>query len=483
MPTPSFFFYDLETTGVNPREARIMQFAGQRTDMQLKPIGKPVNWLVSLSDEVLPNPDAIMLTGITPQKANADGVSEAEFLRKFTEEVVTPGTIFTGFNSIRFDDEFMRFAHYRNFYDPYEWEWQDGRGRWDLLDVVRMTRALRPDGIKWPVDSNGKAANRLELLTSINKLEHNDAHDALGDVNATIELAKLIKHRQPKLFDFLLEHRTKQQVGELVGNGQAFIYTCGKYPAEFEKTSVVIKVADHPSQAGAALVYDLRHDPSNYLDKSPAQLVELWRYKKDTKELRLPVKTMRFNRCPAVAPLGVLDDPSRQRLQIDLDVIKTHANILTGQMAANLGKNLRAAVELLNQEQQTRLISTEQDVDSQLYDGFFGNQDKLTMSAVRAAEPEDLGQFADSLQDQRLKAMLPLYKARNFPLSLTDEERGAWESFRLHYLTDGGPTSRVAQFGKRLEELAKEAADSPKKRFLVEELQLYAQSIMPDPEN
>lgn len=482
MAAPSFFFYDLETTGVNPRDSRIMQFAGQRTDMQLKPIGQPVNWLVKLSEEVLPNPDAILLTGITPQKVNVDGLTEAEFLRQFTSAVVTPGTIFTGFNSIRFDDEFMRFAHYRNFYDPYEWEWQDGRGRWDLLDVVRMTRALRPDGINWPVDSAGKAANRLELLTSINKLEHNDAHDALGDVNATIELAKLIKRRQPQLFKFLLDHRGKKQIEELVSKGQAFIYTSGKYPAEYQKTSVVIKVADHPSQAGAALVYDLRHDPADYIGKSPAELVELWRYKKDDPTPRLPVKTMRFNRCPAVAPLGVLDSQSQQRLQLDLDVITKHAKLLGSGSAQAFAKNLQAAVELLNQEQQTRLISADQDVDSQLYDGFFSNQDKVTMSAVRGAEPQDLSQFADSLADQRLKALLPLYKARNFPGSLTNEERGDWERFRQQYLTAGGSNSRVAMFANRLQELAA-TAKSPQKQFLIEELQLYAQSIMPDPES
>src|SRR5687767_13856438 len=146
----SFFFYDLETSGFSPREARIMQFAGQRTDLDLRPVDEPVNELVKLTDDILPDPDAVLITGITPQQTLADGFTEAEFLQRFTADVATPGTIFIGFNSIRFDDEFMRALHYRNFYDPYEWQWQDNRAKWDLLDVVRMTRALRPDGIQWP---------------------------------------------------------------------------------------------------------------------------------------------------------------------------------------------------------------------------------------------------------------------------------------------------------------------------------------------
>src|SRR5687768_13372564 len=157
----SFYFYDLETSGTNPREDRIMQFAGVRTDFDLNEIGEPDNFLIKLTDDILPDPGAILITGITPQQTLADGITEAEFLKILHEKISVPGTVFVGFNSVRFDDEFMRYLHYRNFYDPYEWQWVDARGRWDLLDVARMTRALRPEGIKWPFDSMGRPTNRL----------------------------------------------------------------------------------------------------------------------------------------------------------------------------------------------------------------------------------------------------------------------------------------------------------------------------------
>src|SRR4051812_47445094 len=105
----SFFFYDLETTGFSPRSGRIMQFAGQRTDMELKPIGEPVNVFIKLTPDVLPSPDAVLVTGITPQQTITVGLTEAEFLKLFFERVVTPDTVFAGFNNVRFDDEFMRF--------------------------------------------------------------------------------------------------------------------------------------------------------------------------------------------------------------------------------------------------------------------------------------------------------------------------------------------------------------------------------------
>src|SRR3982751_5233001 len=239
----SFFFYDLETSGFSARAARVMQFAGQRTDMNLKPVGDPVNVLVKLSADVLPEPDAVLLTGITPQQTLSEGLTEAEFLKYFYDEVVQPGTIFTGFNSVRFDDEFMRFLHYRNFYDAYEWQWKDSNSRWDLLDLVRMTRALRPDGIEWPFAPDGKPANRLEYLSKVNKLDHDHAHDALSDVTATIGLAQLVKQKQPELFDYLLQHRDKKTAKEVVLQGTPFVYTSGRYGSQFLHTTAVVLLA------------------------------------------------------------------------------------------------------------------------------------------------------------------------------------------------------------------------------------------------
>src|SRR5690606_40763948 len=168
----SFFFYDLETSGLDPRSDRIMQFAGIRTDMKFNPIGDPVNVLVKLNDDTLPSPEATMVTGITPQQTVSDGYTEAEFARMLTEDIFTDDTVTVGFNNIRFDDEFIRYLFWRNFHDPYEWCWKNGCSRWDMLDVVRMTRALRPEGIEWPVDSEGRATNRLELLTKANGINH-----------------------------------------------------------------------------------------------------------------------------------------------------------------------------------------------------------------------------------------------------------------------------------------------------------------------
>lgn len=448
--------------------------------MDLQPIGEPVNVLIKLTPDVLPEPDAILVTGITPQQTIADGITEAEFLRLFNREIAQPDTIFLGYNSVRFDDEFMRFTLYRNFYDAYEWQWKDGRSRWDLLDVARMTRALRPDGIKWPFAPDGKPTNRLEFLTSLNKIDHQGAHDALADVKATIAVAQLIKSKQPKLFDYLLMMRDKKKVEPLVMSGQPFVYTSGKYASEFEKTTVAVEIARHPKKQGA-LVYDLRCDPAEFGKLDPKQLVDRWSYAKDENApLRLPVKTLQFNRCPAVAPLSVLDAGSRNRLKIDLGAIEANRQKLEGYK--DFAPRVLEALELLDKKQQTELVAHEQDVDGQLYDGFISDTDKSVMRAVRAARPAELSGFEKNLKDTRLKTLLPLYKARNFPESLDSDERVAWENFCAQRLTSGDLNSPLATYLNRLQALAVSPGITRNQQYLLEELRLYGESIVPAPE-
>lgn len=473
----SFFFYDLETSGVNPRTARVMQFAGQRTDLELNPIGDPVNVLIKLSDDIVPEPEAILITGITPQRTLAEGITEAEFLHEFESGIATPGTTFAGYNTVRFDDEFMRFMLYRNFHDPYEWQWKDDRSRWDLLDVVRMTRALRPDGIEWPFDSSGKPSNRLELLTSVNGLDHSNAHDALNDVMATIELARLIKGRQTKLFEYLLRLRKKSEVAKVVRSGEPFVYASGKYPSEYQKTTVVANLADHPNRSDAVLVYDLRHDPGQYLDMNPVELADCWRWKPDRTEPRLPVKSLMFNRCPAVAPLAVLDEASQERLRLDRRQLQQNAEKLRGQ--DKFVKNLYEAIKILDKQQQVKLIEDELDVDNRLYDSFIPDSDKPLMQQVRQSSTKELSAIQLRFKDARLRGLLPLYKARNFPESMSPSEQEVWQQHRHRVLYEGGESSRLADYFRRLSQLS-ERQLTGEQRYLLEELELYGQSLMPE---
>lgn len=441
----SFFFYDLETSGLNPREDRLMQFAGQRTDLELNPVGDPVNILVRLSNDALPNPGAICVTKITPQETLREGMGEVEFCRFVVEEVFTPGTVAVGYNTVRFDDEFMRAIFWRNFYDPYEFEWKDGRSRWDILDVVRMARAIRPEGINWPVKDDGKPTNSLEDLTLANDISHEHAHDALSDVYATIAVARLIREKQPKLFSYLFKMRGKNEVKKLVNleDKRPFVYTSGKYASEFNKTTVAFPLTT--SRNGNILVYDLRYNLEWVLSES---------------ESMFPiVKELCFNKCPAVAQLSVLGEGGGwEKIGLSKEIVEKNLDILL--------KHPEFA-ERMREERENRPDFPEAvEPEAALYDGFLDESDRVKVSAVRNASVEELADFHPEFSDPRLPELLLHYKGRNFPKSLSEAEAKKWEEYRLARLERQAP--------KFLEELEK---CYEKDEFIAEELKLYFESL------
>lgn len=455
-----------------------MQFAGQRTDMELNPIGDPVNILVALNDDTLPSPDALLVTGITPQQTVADGYTEAQFAKILTEEIFTEGTIAVGFNNIRFDDEFVRHLLWRNFRDPYEWSWRDGRSRWDLLDVVRMTRALRPQGIQWPV-VDGKAVNRLELLTKENGIDHYKAHDALSDVVALIEVTKLIKQKQPQMYDYLLKMRDKNEIKKLVNlnDKQPFVYTSGRYDAEYHKTTVAFPLT--AGKNGNVVVYDLRVDPTPFIDMDSKELAKklyaTWEERQADDFVPLPAKELQYNRAPAVAPLGVLSQPVGDegdgwtRIGIDHGMVERHKKLLLE--APHFAENVRSLFENKPEYKKSS------DPEAQLYDGFLNDADRLRVQAVAAASEKELADFHPDFQDERLSTLLLHYKARNFPRSLSADESATWEQWRVKHIQEQLPA-----YMKSMQRIAQRAATtqlSEQEQFVLQELQLWLENIAP----
>lgn len=455
MENKTFFFYDLETSGLSAREDRIMQFAGQRTDLELNPIGEPVNILVRMENDTLPSPFAIAVTKITPQKTREDGLSEAEFCHYLQDEIFTENTIALGFNTVRFDDEFMRHLFWRNFFDPYEWQWKDGRSRWDILDVVRLTRALRPEGINWPFREDGKPTNRLELITKLNGIEHEHAHDALADVFATIAVAKLIKEKQPKLFKYLFNIREKRAVKKLINleNPTPFVYSSGRYSSDFNNTTVVFPFA--PAKNGNILVFDLRYNLEELMNRK----VE------DGKDKFYPmVKELAYNKCPAIAPISVLGEGDGwEKIGLSPEMVEKNLNTLNSHPEFFEERKKKAFEE--------KEWGKALDSESALYDSFLPDGDKVRVNAVRNANANELADFHPNFIDERLPELLLHYKAKNFPTSLSEDETKMWESYRLSRLNRQEP-----KFTKELELIAKDEQNS----FIVEELKLWYESLAPD---
>lgn len=462
MNEKTFFFYDLETSGLNPREDRIMQFAGQRTTLDLEPIDEPVNILVKMTSDALPSPSAIAVTKITPQDTLRDGISEAEFCKYATEEIFVPNTIALGYNTVRFDDEFMRATLWRNFYDPYEWEWKDGRSRWDMLDVVRLTRALRPEGINWPFTENGKPTNRLELLTKLNGLSHEHAHDALSDVYATIAVTKMLKEKQPKMFEYLFKMRDKNEVKKLVNleHKQPFVYASGRYASEFNKTTVAFPLTS--GRNGNVLVYDLRNSLNesgwSFSSSATQDLVEDTFHNHHSSMFPV-VKELCFNKCPAVAPISVLDTGNGWE-KIGLKKVEVEHSLKILLKHPEFAEKMRSDYE--NRPEFPKAIEPE----AALYDGFLNDTDRVKVAAVRNADAMKLADFHPDFHDERLPKLLLHYKGRNYPESLSESEAVEWEKYRRTRLERLSP--------KFLQELN---IFYGRDEFIGEELKLYFESL------
>lgn len=441
MTQSSLYWHDYETFGIDPRRDRPTQFAGVRTDVDFNIIGDPLVVYCKPPADYLPHPEACLLTGISPQVAEAKGVTEAEFCRLIHEQLAQPNTCSLGYNSIRFDDEFTRNCLYRNFYDPYAREWQNGNSRWDLIDIVRATKALRPDGINWPTYDEGYPSFKLEELTKANGIAHEAAHDALSDVYATIALAKLIKTVQPKLYQFLWQHKAKTEALKLLqfGSFKPVVHVSGRYSSLNHCLAAVLPICKHPVNANGIIVYDLSIDPGPLISLSREEIRE--RMFTATTDLpegveRIPLKTVHTNKCPVLAPVSVLKPDDQQRLDIDLAVC--YANIDKIKMAQGLAEKIAAVFS----ENKFSGPGQKIDPDLTIYSGgFFSDVDKQKMVNIRNTPPDQLANFKPGFTDPRLAEMLFRYRARNYPQLLQPEETSRWREFcanRITGLQQGG---------------------------------------------
>ncbi|VAW76073.1 Exodeoxyribonuclease I [hydrothermal vent metagenome] len=460
----TLYWHDYETFGVDPRRDRPTQFAGLRTDEALNEIGEPLVVYCKPTRDVLPHPEACLLTGITPQLADAEGVPEPVFIARIHAQLAQPGTCGVGYNTLRFDDEVTRFTLYRNFYDPYIREWQQGNSRWDLIDLVRMAYALRPQGIEWPKRDDGRPGFKLEDLASANAIGHESAHDALSDVRATLGLARLIRDRQPRLYDWLFQLRDKRKAAEQLDlNGhKPVLHTSRMYPPEIGCTSLVMPLLGEPGNKNSVLVYDLRHDPEPFMALNEEDLHDrLFTRAEDLPEgvERLPVKSVKINKCPALAPRKTLDAVAAKRIAIDLDACTRHWELL---------RTSKRFMQRVAKAYSRRTFSPAKDVDLALYEGFLNDADRLLLGAVRDASPQELSQNPFNFHDKRLPELLFRYRARNWPETLSAEETQRWDRFCRHRIQDedGGGSITLKHYYERIALLRDERDDEPAQRIL-----------------
>ena len=476
----SFLFYDLETWGTDPRRTRIAQFAAIRTDAELNPLGEPIEFLVRPADDLLPSPGASMVTGLAPQDALRTGLSEAEAFARIVEEMGQPGTCTLGYNSLRFDDEFVRHGLFRNFHDPYEREWRNGNSRWDLLDVMRLAHALRPEGIVWPAREDGATSFRLEHLAEANGVRIGDAHEALSDVRALIGLARLFRDAQPKLWQYALKLRDKRHVAGLLDPFAMtpVLHVSQRYPAARLCAAAVLPLAQHPRIGNRVIVYDLDTEPDDLLALPPEDIADrLYVRAADLPEgvSRVPLKEVHANRSPALVRWDHLRPADFQRLGIDPAVAEARAARIRAH-APMIAEKVRRVFA------RERDAHTPPDVDAALYDGFIGDGDKARLARVRATPPAQLGACDFGFQDPRLPELLFRYRARNWPDTLDGSERERWDDYRRRRLCDDAGLSECSfeAYFTDITRLRGEHAANGERLALLDRLEAWGRELAAD---
>ena len=468
----TFYWYDYETFGINPKTDRIAQFAGIRTDEDLNILDEKMFYCKPTHD-CLPSPEACAVTDISPQDCEQKGMIEHEFIKKIHAEFSAPSTCTVGYNSIRFDDEFTRYALYRNFLDPYAWHWQNNNTRWDILDVVRMCYALKKDqSLQWVYDDNNKPIFKLDQLAPANGIEHTNAHDALADVRATIAIAKIIKDKQPKLFDYAFSLREKKTVEKHIKLFEPMLHTSGMYPAEKSCTRLSTAIAYHPEFNDRAIVFNLDQDPSILLEMGVDELKTLLFTKQS--ELpdgveRLQIKDLIFNKSPMfVANVYKLDPNITQQLQINFDQCLKHLQFIRDNQ-----QKISQVIQQLYSSDQARPTNT--DVDQALYDNFMDNADKRIANQIQSLNGDALKNFHPKFKDEKLSKLLLNFKARNYPESLSEDETEDWFEIVQGRVQAGehGYTT-IDDYFKRLELMR---SKQPDKANLWQQLEAYGESF------
>ena len=470
---PTFYFHDYETFGINPALDRPAQFAGVRTDSDFNIIEEPLIIYCQIAQDYLPDPEAVLITGITPQKTNQSGICEAEFTKLIHQEFNRPNTCILGYNNIRFDDEVTRNILYRNFYDPYAYSWRNGNSRWDLLDVVRACYALRPEGINWPTNDSGLPSFRLEDLTKANNITHEHAHDAMSDVYATIAMAKLIKQAQPKLLNYFFTLRNKNRVVELIdiANMTPIIHISGMLGSHRGNMALVSPIAWHPMQKNAVIVCDLSGD----IDSLITLPVETIREKLYTKtedleidEQRIPLKLIHINKCPIIAPLNTLLPDNAKRFNLDKSkCLINQQKLLENQ---NLLQSKMYELFSVNNEYSNNNI----DVDAQIYANFLNGQDLLKCETIRSTPPHLLDSLSLNFDDSRLAKLFFRYKARNYPQTLTEHELRIWQDHCRDILNP----HKIQDYLQTLEQFAEIYIQQPEKLSLLKQLYQYCHYLV-----
>lgn len=460
---PTYLFYDIETSGLSKSFDQVLQFAAIRTDDALNEIDR-VEYRVKLNPDIIPHPAAVITHRISIDQM-LDGAPEFEVAKQIHDELNRPGTISLGYNTLNFDDEFLRFTFYRNLLPPYTHQFSNNCYRMDIYPMTIAYRLFKPDILNWPTVS-GKHSLKLEHLNSANDNVTGQAHDAMVDVEATLALARRLA-KEKKMWDYLQENFQKnpdmnrlKDLPYAFDNYQHAILLDGIFGAGNLYHAPVLGLGTHHHYHNQTLW--LRLDDPALIESAKTDPSKCW------------VQQKKFGESPFLLPATEkytrhLSDERNQQCQENLDFLKNHLDTLE-----TIAEHFR---------DYTHPNVANADIDSRLYlDGFMQNSETRWAEQFHTASTSERVKMLDTAASERCYDLALRIMGRNYPDSLTGRHLDKFHEYlallhsgeEAHTPINHQNRSKLTQ--KQLDSeiaLLREKALDPEQEKLLLELEAY----------
>ncbi|MDT8318567.1 MAG: exonuclease domain-containing protein [bacterium] len=423
----TYLFYDLETTGLNKCFDQILQFAAIRTDMNFNELERYTTY-IQLRPDVIYSPGA-MITNRISIFESMSGLCEYEAIKEIHRLLNQPGTISLGYNSLKFDDEFLRFSFHRNLFPPYTHQYADGCYRMDILPVTACYFLFKNDIMKWP-EIDGAPTLKLEHLSEANRLARGPAHNALVDVEATIALARLLAEEED-MWKYLTGYFQKKEDMRRLAVLPPFFGDDGSIGSETESWGLVI---------GTRYGYERRYQiPVLSLGSSiPYSNQTLW-LRLDNPGLReTTLETIEESTWVVRKKYGEADFilPPSKRFLANLDAERL---AIVDENREWLRENrgiLSAIVDYYRSYEYPEIPDL--DADAALYQmGFPDPSDQNLCSRFHSALPKDRARFIEQFKKPEYKILAGRILCRNAPSNCEPSVLEAFEHRRLRSILEG----------------------------------------------
>ena len=435
-----FVFYDTETTGTETAFDQILQFAAIKTDDELNELGE-FNIRCRLLPHVVPSPGALLATKVHPDLLIDPSLpSHYEAIRAIRGKLIEwSPAIFLGYNSIAFDEDLLRQALFQTLHPPYLTN-TNGNARGDVMRVAHAVNLFYPGTLEIPTDAKGKQTFRLDRLAPANGYNHDDAHEALADVRATIFIARLVRNRARPVWDDLMRATNKAAVHKMAAE-RTLLSMAERYGAR-TCSWIVTACGSNPENSGQLAVFDLNYDPAKYLTLSVEELIDALNASPKV------IRTVRANAQPIIRSADAAPNID-QILKVSVREAEERASAIRSNQ--NFQTRVRKALALRYADK-----TPPEHLEQRIYDGFPSKADEILMNRFHYADWSDRPSIAEEIKDDRLRQFacrLLFFESPEVMAPAKLNELKAWRITRLMSADETVPWTTIPRAIRECQEL------------------------------